>query len=407
MDPLANPYTPGAGSPPRELAGREPELRRFDLMLDRLATGRAERGIVLTGLRGVGKTVLMREFADRASERGWGVGRLEATTDLDLRAEIADMAGAALRRISAGAKARDALLGAARFVKAFTLRTTEEGGVELSLDLDRALAESAGSDIERDTIKLFSQLGVAAAANGTGVVFLIDEMQLLERTDLEAVCAAAHRASQDSLPVAVVGAGLPILPERLAAAKSYAERLFVFPELGALDEAAARRALTRPAETAIAGRAVRFEEAALDAVLRLSERYPYFLQAYGMQAWNAAPEGDAIRATDVDAAAVTAREELDRDFFETRFARATEAGRRYLTAMAELGDGPCSSREAAERGGWRTAMSAGPVRQTLIDKGLIYAPDRGLVDFTVPRFGDFMRRKHPLRLSSSPSPRSR
>lgn len=403
MDPLANPYTPGAGSPPRELAGREPELRRFDLMLERLAAGRSERGIVLTGLRGVGKTVLMREFADRASDHGWGVGRLEATSDLDFRAEIAGMAAAALRRISAGAKAKDALLRAARFVKAFTLRTTEEGGVELSLDLESALAESAGSDIERDTIKLFSQLGSAAATNGTGVVFLIDEMQLLDRVDLEAICAAAHRASQDSLPVAVVGAGLPILPERLAAAKSYAERLFVFPELGALDEAAARRALTGPAETAIAGKPVRFEEAALDAVLRHTGCYPYFLQAYGMQAWDTAPEGDVIRAADVAAAAVTARQELDRDFFETRFARATEAGRRYLAAMADLGDGPVSSHETAERGGWRTGTAAGPVRQTLIEKGLIYSPDRGLVDFTVPSFGDFMRRTHPLSSLLQPS----
>jgi hypothetical protein len=239
-------------------------------------------------------------------------------------------------------------------------------------------------------------VGAAAAANDTGVVFLIDEMQLLGRADLEALCAAAHRAGQDGLPVAVIGAGLPILPERLAEAKSYAERLFVFPDLGALSEAAARRAVVRPAETAIAGHPVRYEDGAVDTVLELSERYPYFLQAYGLQAWNTAPEGDLIRDRDVRAAAGPAREELDRDFFETRFARATKAGHKYLAAMADLGIGPYASREVAERGCWKTVMSAGPVRQALIDKGLIYSPDHGQIDFTVPHFGDFMRRKHPL-----------
>ncbi len=396
MDQLLNPYTPGAGTPPRELAGREPELRRFDLLLERLVAGRSERSIVLQGLRGVGKTVLMREFADRAAERRWGVGRLEATSSTDLRAEMADMAGGALRQISATARAREALLRAARFVKAFTLQTTGDGDVELSLDLEAALGGPAGSDIERDTIRLFAEVGAAAAANDTGVVFLIDEMQLLGREDLEALCAAAHRAGQDRFPVAVVGAGLPILPERLAAAKSYAERLFVFPDLGMLNEEAARQAIVRPAENAIPERPVHYEDAAVDAILQLSERYPYFLQAYGLQAWNVAPEGDLIHAHDVEAAAEPAREELDRDFFETRFARATNAGRKYLAAMAELGTGPYASGEVAERGDWRTVMSAGPVRQTLIDKGLIYSPDHGQVDFTVPHFGDFMRRKHPL-----------
>jgi hypothetical protein len=396
MDELSNPYTPGAGTPPRELAGREAELRRFDVLLERLAAGHSERGIVLKGLRGVGKTVLMREFADRAADRGWGVGRLEATSGTDLRAELAAMAGVALRQIGARASAREVLLRAARFVKAFTLKATEDGGVELSLDLETALAEPVGSDIERDTIKLFAEVGAAAAANDTGVVFLIDEMQLLGRKDLEALCAAAHRANQDRLPITVVGAGLPILPERLAEAKSYAERLFVFPDLGALNETAARRAIERPAEVAIPDRPVRYEEAAVDAILELSERYPYFLQAYGLQAWNVAPEGDLIAARDARRAAGPAQKELDRDFFETRFARATKAGRKYLAAMAELGDGPFASGEVAERGHWKTVMSAGPVRQTLIDKGLIYSPDHGLVDFTVPRFADFMRRRHPL-----------
>jgi hypothetical protein len=166
--------------------------------------------------------------------------------------------------------------------------------------------------------------------------------------------------------------------------------------LEALREEAARQAIERPAEVAIGDQPVRYEKKAVDAILELSERYPYFLQAYGLHAWNTAPEGDLIRGRDVKRAAAPAREELDRDFFETRFARATRAGRRYLAAMAELGEGPYASGDVAKRGRWRTVMSAGPVRQTLIDKGLVYSPDHGQVDFTVPHFADFMRRRHPL-----------
>jgi AAA ATPase-like protein len=393
MDPLHNPYTPGAGTPPRELAGREASLRSFDLLLQRLKAGRPERGIVLQGLRGVGKTVLMREFAARATEYGWGVGRLEARSGTDFRAEISDMAATALRQISAKARVRDALMRAAGVVRAFTLKATPEGELEFAADLDAVLRNSAASDIERDTVRLFAELGVAAATNGTGIVFLVDEMQLLGRDDLEALCAAAHRANQDSLPLAVVGAGLPILPGRLADAKSYAERLFVFPELGALSDDAARQAIVRPAETAIPERPVRFDDAAVDAVLELSERYPYLLQAYGLHTWNTAPEGDVIVARDVERAQPAARRELDRDFFETRFARATGAGRRYLAAMADIGEGPYRTTDVARRGGWSSVRSASPVRQTLIDKGLIYDPERGLVDFTVPHFADFMRRR--------------
>lgn len=396
MEELFNPYTPGAGTRPRELAGRADEIRRFDLLLERLAAGRSERSIVLNGLRGVGKTVLMAEFADRATEHGWGIGRLEVRSTTDLRADMADMTRAALRRIGGRARAQDALLRAARFVKAFTLKTTDSGGVELGVDLDAALSDPVGNDIERDMVRLFATVGEAAAANDTGVVFLIDELQLLPREDLEALCAAVHRAAQDNLPVAIVGAGLPVLPERLSAAKSYAERLFVYPDLGRLSEAAARRAIERPAELALPGRPVSYEREAVEQILEISERYPYFLQAYGLHAWNCAPEGHVIRARDVKTAIPLALAQLDRDFFETRVARATKAGRRYMAAMATLGDGPFQSSEVAAAGGWRAVTSAAPVRQNLTDKGLVYSPDHGLIDFTVPHFADFMRRKHPL-----------
>ncbi len=395
MEELFNPYTPGAGTRPRELAGRADEIRRFDLMLERLVAGRSERSIVLNGLRGVGKTVLMAELADRATEQGWGVGRLEIRSTTDFRGDMADMARAALRRLSKRARAEEALLRAAKFVKAFTLKTSAGGGLEMGVDLEAVLTDPVGSDIELDTVRLFASLGEAALANGTGVVFLIDELQLLPREDLEALCAAIHRTAQDNLPVAVVGAGLPVLPERLAAAKSYAERLFVYPELGRLGPEAARQALERPAALALPGRPVSYEPAGIERILESSASYPYFLQAYGLHAWNVAPEGDVIRTRDVEAAIPLALAQLDRDFFETRVARATKAGRRYMAAMAALGDGPLPSGEVTSAGGWASTTSSAPVRQNLIDKGLVYSPDHGLIDFTVPHFADFMRRKHP------------
>jgi type II secretory pathway predicted ATPase ExeA len=392
MDSLLNPYTPGAGMPPRELAGRAAELRHFELLLDRLAAGRAERGLVLHGLHGAGKTVLMRELAERAVERGWGVGRLEATSATDLRAALGEMGAGALRQISPRARERETLLRAARFVGGFTQNVAGDGA-GFSADLEVALAELDGSDLERDAISLFAELGTAAASNGTGIALMIDEMHSLGREDLGALCAAAHRAGQDRLPIALVGAGLPTLPQRLPDAKPYAERLFDFTALGPLDTDAAAQAIRRPAETAIAGRPVRCEDAAVELILERSQRHPYFLQAYGLEAWNVAPEGDRIRAGDVKRASALVHDALDRDFFEARFGRATAAGRRYLVAMAGLGEGPYGSGQVAERGGWRSVTSAAPVRQSLVERGLIYGPDHGRVEFTAPRFADFMRRR--------------
>jgi hypothetical protein len=397
MEELLNPYTPGAGTRPRELAGRRGEIKAFDLLLGRLARGYSERSMVINGLRGVGKTVLVSEFEERAVEQGWGVGKLEVKSTTDFRADMADMARSALRQVSHSAKAKDALLKAARVLRAFTLSTNDHGGVDFSADFEAALGVAAGRDLERDLIELLVEVGIAAQANGAGVVFFIDEMQLLAKTDLEALCAALHRVGQKALPVAIVGAGLPVLPELLAEAKSYAERLFTYPALGRLPQPAARQAIERPPKTVFDDRDIVYEPEAVDAIIASSECYPYFLQAYGKHAWNAAPDdGEVIRLQDVETAQPLALAELDRDFFENRFARATTKGKRYLAAMADLGTGPYSSSAVAAAGGWKSIQSAGPVRQTLIDKGLIYAPDHGLIDYTVPHFADFMTRKHPL-----------
>jgi hypothetical protein len=396
MDPLANPYTPGAGTRPRELAGRDAEITQFDTLLGRLQRGNAERSIIVSGLRGVGKTVLLNEFEQRAEGHGWGYASLEArSSELDTRAEIGRMAQEALLEISFRHKAKESLRKAARLLKAFTFTADESGRLEGSIDIVGALEGATGS-LERDLVRLFGDLGRAAADHDTGVVFFIDEMQLIRRADLEAIIAAVHRAGQRNLPIAIVGAGLPILPGKLAEAKSYAERLFSYPHLGPLPDEAARRALERPAAIAIPGQPVRFEPEAIHAVLVFSEGYPVFLQAHGKHAWNLAGSDALITLADVEAARPCALAELDDELFLSRIQRATPRERVYLAAMAELGDGPQATGEVARRAGYTRTQQVGPLRQGLIDKGLIYAPDRGKVAYTVPHFGDFMRRTHPL-----------
>jgi hypothetical protein len=396
VDRFSNPYTPGAGSRPKELAGRDAEISQFDTLLGRLERGNPERSMIVSGLRGVGKTVLLNEFEERADARGWGYASLEArANELDVRDEVARMAQNALVEISLKHKAKESLRKVARILKAFTITANESGELEGSFDLATAFSGPEGS-LEHDLVHLFQELGRAAADHDTGVVFFIDEMQLIPRPELEAIIAAVHRAGQRNLPIAIVGAGLPVLPGKLAEAKSYAERLFAYPHLGPLPAPAARRALERPAEIAIPDRSVRFEPDAVEAVLAFSEGYPVFLQAHGKHAWNLAPEGNVISLDDVERARPDALAELDRELFLSRVQRATPRERIYLAAMAGLGDGPQRTGEVARRAGYKTTQQVGVLRQGLLDKGLIYAPDHGKVAYTVPHFGDFMRRTHPL-----------
>jgi hypothetical protein len=396
VNPLDNPYTPGAGTRPKELAGRDAEIAHFDTLLGRLERGNPERSMIVSGLRGVGKTVLLNEFERRAEEQGWGYATLEArSSSLDIRSEIARMAQEALLEISLRHRAKESLRKVAGLLKAFNFTANERGQLEGSVDFAAALEGPTGS-LERDLVRLLQELGRAAADHGTGVVFFIDEMQLISRADLEAIVAAIHRAGQRSLPVAIVGAGLPVLPGKLAEAKSYAERLFAYPQLGPLPDRAARRALERPAEVAVPNRPVRFEPGAVEAVLAFSEGYPVFLQAHGKHAWDRAQAPDVITLADVEAARPRALAELDTELFLSRVQRTTPRERVYLAAMADLGDGWQATGEVARRAGYQTTQQVGPLRQGLIDKGLIYAPDHGKVAYTVPHFGDFMRRTHPL-----------
>lgn len=389
MDPLANPFSMGAGNPPRALAGREAQKEQFRNLLGRLQLGRSEQSIVLSGLRGAGKTVMLLEFESIADALGWTApDPIEIRPETDFRAELADAAYEALLRLNRRRALGDRLKSFSGLLAGFKLGVSTEGAAEFSFDSD-ATAGATGN-LERDLVHLFVELGEAAKRHEAGVVFLIDEMQFLDREEMEAIAAAMHRMSQRQLPVALAGAGLPQLPGLLVEAKSYAERLFSYPVIGPLSEEAAREALTEPARE----EDVRFDEDALRRIVTLSGCYPAFIQAFGKEAWNMAP-GSPIALADVEATEVLVQSRLDEEFFHMRFEKATQAERRYMAAMADLGDGPSRTSDVASRLE-RSASSMSAPRESLIGKGLIYSPKFGEVDFTVPHFAAFMRRRYPL-----------
>lgn len=389
MDAVTNPYAMSAGNPPPALTGRDSQLRQWEVLVRRLSAGRSDQSLVVSGLRGVGKTVLLLEFQGIADRAGWITSDpIEIRSDTDFRAELADRAFQALthldRRVSLGKRARRF----AELLRGFRVGIGGDGGVEFSFE---ATAPAATGDLERDLTELFVQLGEVAREHDTGVAFFIDEMQFLKRAELEAVAAAMHRMSQKRLPVALAGTGLPQLPALVVDAKSYAERLFAYPRLDRLDADAAREALERPAEE----EGVAFEDRALTRILELSGAYPAFLQAYGREVWNVAPASPITRE-DVRAAEPLVQRKLDEQFFHVRFEKATPTERRYMSAMAALGDGPQQSGQVATTMGYRTVSGGSLHRDSLIKKGLIYSPEHGVVDFTVPHFGPFMRRRYPF-----------
>ncbi len=389
MDALRNPYTPGAGTPPPALTGRDPELEQFALLLGRLELGRPEQSLLITGLRGVGKTVLLDAFESIAIERGWFASSTEVTSDTRLAKVVATMTREALLDLRRIERVRDAARRALSILKAFTITTGVGVDIRLELDVEEGTADSG--DLGRDLGDLFVEVGAIAKEAGRGVLFLLDEVQFLERVDFEALIAGMHRSTRRQLPITVVGAGLPSLPRLAGEAKSYAERLFTFPTIGALSEEAARLALVEPA----AEEGVEFTARALEEILRLSGRYPYFLQQYGKHAWLTG-SNDVIDEVAVDRAHELVLSVLDTDFFHVRFERATPGEQRYLAAIASLGDGPQRSGHVTRVLGYSSTTETGPIRDALIKKGLIYSPRHGLVDFTVPLFADFMRRQHPL-----------
>ena len=397
MDPITNPYAPGAGQRPPELAGRDEQLQRFDVVLERVAKGRPERSLVLTGLRGVGKTVLLNAMRSLAVKRGWGTGKLEARPGQPLRRPLAGALHQAVRELGGrNAGDTDEVLGV---VKAFALKSNPSGtrlrdqwtgGIDVSPTTGRA----DSGDIEIDLVELLSDVAGLAAAQGKGVVLGIDEMQDLGADDVSALCAACHELSQLGLPLVVMGAGLPHLPTVLSASKSYSERLFRYLRIDRLEAEPARRALELPA----ADEGVAFTDEALAALYLSTDGYPYFIQAYGKATWDAAPRSP-ITAEDVRIAAPQAEAELAVGFFGSRYERATPAEREYMLAMADLGatpagddgpDGPISTAAVAESLG-RKPQSLSPARDSLLRKGLVYSGQRGHIAFTVPHFGRYLR----------------
>lgn len=392
MDPIRNPYAPGAGQRPPELAGRDRELQTFDVVLERIAKGRPERSMVLTGLRGVGKTVLLNALRSTAVRKGWGTGKLEARPDVPVRRALANAIHLAVRELGpVNPEAREEILGV---VKAFALRVNEPG-TKLRDRWEPGIAAAAATgradtgDMEIDLVELFSDVAGLAADSGKGVAIFIDEMQDLTDTDIAAMCTACHELSQQSLPLIVVGAGLPHIPAVLSASKSYSERLFKYMRIDRLDRDGADQALRTPAKDEDAD----FEPEALDALYAATDGYPFFVQAYGKSVWDVAPRSP-ITSHDVAVAAPEAEQELAVGFFGSRLERATPAEREYMHAMAELDvdehDGAVSTAAVAEVLG-RKPQSLSPARDGLIKKGLVYSCARGRIAFTVPHFDRYLR----------------
>jgi hypothetical protein len=385
-----NPYSAGAGTMPPVLAGRDKDVENFRTLLERLQNGAQGRSLVYSGLRGVGKTVLLLEFEKIAAEQEWDcTGVVEIGTTTDFRASISRMTHKLLRGLSR----REAVLGrmtqALGVLKAFNV--TAPGGFKLNIDVSAIAGTADSGDIEDDLSELLVEVGRAAQAGGKGVVYLIDEMQNLTPVAMSAICMAFHKIAQQKLPVALVAAGLPPLPTQLRSAKPYAERLFEYFPLGRLSAGAAQSALVTPATRQGAA----YEAGAAELILEKADGYAYFLQECGRVVWEEAGFSPITQEA-VSAALPAAQDILDEEFFDNRVEGATNEERRYMAAMADLGDGPQSTATVTERAGYRKRTSSGKARQELIKHGLIFSPEYGKVDFTVPHFGDFMRRRYPL-----------
>jgi hypothetical protein len=389
MDQRLNPYTPGSGVKPLKLAGRDRDLETFTLLLTRLTDGQPERSLIYSGLRGVGKTVLLLEFETVARQAGWACNDVEEVGSGDFRLTFAELAYQLLLSMSRKERMRTRALSALSVLKSFSVALP--GGFSAKLDVDVAQGTADTGDPERDLAALLVEVGHVAKAGNTGAIFFLDEMQALSEPALAAICMAMNRAGQRQLPVALVGAGLPPLPRMLRAAKPYAERLFSYRELDRLSDPEARIAVVGPAGL----RGVEYEAPAVRMVLESSQGYPHFIQEYGRVLWNEV-DSTPISADDVHDALALISEALDRRFFRDRFETASDTEQRYLAAMADLGDGPARSAEVAARAGYKDRASTSVLRDSVLRKDLVYSPRRGLLDFTVPLFADYLRREHPL-----------
>jgi hypothetical protein len=389
MDPLRNPFSPGAGSPPPELAGRKDILDKAMLALARIRRGKSEKSLMLVGLRGVGKTVLLHRISEMAEEEGYRAVMIEAQEDKNLPRLLLPYLRTVLFSLDSGKALGEKVKRALRVLKSFSLRMKPDGEVNFGVDINPEHGVADSGDLEADLSQLFVALGEAAKERETALAIIIDEMQYLNEEELGSLIMAVHKVSQKSLPVVLIGAGLPQLRGNAGNAKSYAERLFNYPEVGPLSEADAIIAVQEP----VKAEKVTFTKTALQEILHITKRYPYFLQEWGYNSWEIAEESP-IDEVVVKRATRESIGRLDQNFFRVRFDRLTPREKEYLRAMAELGSGPHRSGDIATKLG-KEVQSVAPLRNNLIRKGMIYSPAHGDTAFTVPLFGEFMRRIMP------------
>ena len=390
MDPRTNPYAPGAGTIPPELAGRDEIIEKAAIALDRFRNGLSARSLLLIGLRGVGKTVLLTRIAQETEARGFVVVSIEAPEKRSLPALLIPSLRTALLKLDrmalAGDLAKKALKALGGFVGAMKMKYED---IEFGVDLGSDPGVADSGDLEYDLIDLFVEVGRAAKEKHTAVVFFIDELQYVAEEQFASLITALHKCAQDQLPVALIGAGLPQLVGQAGRAKSYAERLFEYPEIGPLSSEEAKKALVVPA----ARENVDFEQAALIEILKQTQSYPYFLQEWGKHSWQCATASPITR-DDTISANDLAISELDASFFRVRFDRLTPSEKKYLRAMAELGPGPHRSGDIAHLLK-KEVQTVAPTRATLINKGMVYSPAHGDNSFTVPLFDEYMKRVIP------------
>jgi hypothetical protein len=390
MDAIKNPFSPGAGSPPPELVGRERIFEQARVLLGRVKEKRPEKSILLTGLRGVGKTVLLNEIERLAAKTGYHTVPLEAHEDKSLAAMLVPPLRKLLfqldRVAGAGDKAKRGLAVLKSFMNGVKLKV---GEIEVGLDIEAEKGAADSGDLESDLPNLFMVVAEAAEERKTPVALLIDELQYFNPKELSALIMAMHKMQQRQLPMVLLGAGLPILPRLAGESKSYAERLFSFPDIGALSEPDAIKALNDPTKAV----GVVFEAAALKEIFRLTQGYPYFIQEWGYQSWNRAA-GSPITLQVVQEATATVIQRLDANFFRVRFDRLTPGEKRFMRAMAGLGPGAHRSGDIADALDVKIS-SIGPGRANLIQKGMLYSPTHGDMAFTMPLFDEFMLRAMP------------
>ena len=385
MDPVRNPFAPGAGSQPPELAGREEIVVTADTALQRVLLGRPAQSQMLLGLRGVGKTVLLNKIEQMAEGHGYLTSFIEAPEDRKLVDLLFPKIHQVLRKLSLAAAAKTATYSALRALRSFAgAFKINVGDFEVSVDPEPGVADSG--NLEYDITELFLKVGEAAKAAGRGWALLIDEVQYLSSDELAALIVAIHRINQKALPVLLFGAGLPAIAGLSGDAKSYAERLFIFPKIDALSAADATNAIRQPIEEE--GEAI--DADLLDRIVVLTRGYPYFLQEWGYQVWNVSARSP-IALTCIEAAEKEALRRLDEGFFKVRIDRLTPKEKEYVIAMARLGTGPYRSSDVADVLGEKLT-TLGPRRAQIIAKGMIYSPAHGDIAFTVPMFDEYLKR---------------